>query len=351
MGLRSWKFWLGIVISVVFLYLFIRDIKWHELWTTILAVQIFFLIAMFLVNVSSFLIRALRWRYFFQGEKIPGFHALFSATAIGFLANALLPLRIGEIVRAVILGQKENIPKSTCLGTLVIERLFDMLSILFFFALYIIFFAQPSLSDSGHHDYMHEITIAGYTSGLMCLVVIIGLVALRFRTAQTLRLIDWTISWLPDRFHNSIMSIIKSFINGLDIMKDLKAFCISVVLSLVLWVWIIFQTYLLLLAFNLDLGFTQAIFLLVVMAFSVMVPAAPGYVGTFHYGTMIALAIMGVNETVASGVAIIGHVFSMFPIALVGFVYLWLENMSLLDLQKQQLKTEQVSLTDENSVK
>jgi len=348
MNLKSWKFWLGIGISGIFLYLFVKDINWSELWSTIKAVRTPFLVAMLAVNLSSFLIRALRWRYFFHNEPLPAFRSLFSATAIGFMANSVLPFRLGEIIRAVMLGRSEKISKSTCLGTLVIERLFDMLAILFFFAFFIIVYSLPTTGSEKHVGYIREINLAGYTSGTMCLIAILGLVVLRFKTRWALRAIEWCLRWFPDRIRTAVLTITRSFIEGLNILKDMSAFFISVGLSLLLWLWAIFQIYLLLLAFNLDkapfnLGFPHAIFLLVIMAFSVMVPAAPGYVGTFHYGSMVALALMGVNESIASGVAIVGHAWSMFPIAFVGFYYLWAENICLKELQKQEFEDQPIT--------
>ncbi|MFC1852811.1 lysylphosphatidylglycerol synthase transmembrane domain-containing protein [candidate division CSSED10-310 bacterium] len=340
MSLKSWKFWFGIIISIIFLYLFIKDIEWERLWQIIKSVNAYYLIAVVAVNLFSFVIRALRWGYFFQQETRPPFRSLFSTTSIGFMANTVLPLRIGEIVRAVLLGKKENISKSTCLGTLVVERLFDMLAILFFFAIFIIFYSLPLGNNTTEQEYVQYIKVAGYSSGILCLVVIVVIIMLRFWTNQALALVEWLTKLIPANLREHVLHITRSFITGLNILKDGSAFFISVVLSLLLWLVIIFQTYLFFYVFDLPLGFSEAIFLLVVMAFSVMIPAAPGYVGTFHYGTELALILMAVERNTAKAFAIVAHVFSMFSITVVGFFYLWLENLSLFELPQQQFVTD-----------
>jgi len=339
MSLKSWKFWLGIIISVIFLYLFIRGTEWSGLWFTLKSVKIEFLVLITAANLFSFVIRAIRWRYFFHLNQRKSLHfkPLFTSTAIGFMANTILPLRIGEIIRGVFLGQKEKISKSTCLGTLVVERLFDMLCILFFFAVYIIFYSLPLGTDVNQQEQLESIKYAGYVSGALCCIAIIVITSLKFRTEIMLNLIQWMIKPLPTNIRESLLAMIKSFISGLDILKDGMAFLISVTLTFAIWLILIFQTYLFFKVFSIELHFAHAIFLLVVMAFSVMVPAAPGYVGTFHYGTAVALVLLGVEQNMAKGVAIISHVFSMFPITILGLIVLWLENLSLLDLQKERL--------------
>lgn len=332
---KSWKIWFGIFISIFFFYLFLRGIEWDALWLSIKSVDFFYLILLVAFNLSSFVVRAIRWRYFFSIDKRPSFNDCFSSTAIGFFANSVLPLRIGEVIRAVVLGQKAKISKSTCFGTMVVERLFDMLTILIFFAGFIIIYSLPE--NTAHAEFVEGIRIAGYTSGLICLIAIIVLIALRFKTDLMLKLINWFTKPLPEKLRKIVFRLVESFIAGLDILKNLPDFLISVFYSIVIWLLIITQTYMIFKAFGLPLTFSQAVFLLVVMVFSVMIPAAPGYVGTFHYGASLALELMGVDSNTAKGVAIVAHIFSMFPITIVGLIYLWVENLSLRDIQTRQL--------------
>lgn len=335
MSFKSWKFWVGIIISVVFLYLFLKDIDWDSLWKVLRSISLFWVFLSGFLNLITFVIRAYRWKFFFKRENRAPFSSLFSATSIGFMANTVLPLRIGEIVRAVMLGQKENIPKTTCFATLVVERLFDLLSILFFFALFITFSGLPEGVNGAEKDFMTGINIAGYTAGVMSFCVILVVIFLRFQTELTLRIIGWFLKPFSAGLRESILEFVASFINGLDILKDFGALVSTTLLSLLIWLITITQSYVLFFGFGMELQFSHATILLVVIALSVMVPAAPGFVGTFHYACSVTLTLMAIEPTIAKGYAIVAHVMSMLPITIVGFLFMWWENISILELQKK----------------
>lgn len=128
----KWKLWLGIGISVLFLFLAFRKVNLHELKKALESANYIYLIPAILLTILSLWIRAFRWQYILQPVREIRVSSLFSATMIGFMANNLLPVRLGEFVRAYTIGEKERISKSSSLATIVVERIFDGITILSF---------------------------------------------------------------------------------------------------------------------------------------------------------------------------------------------------------------------------
>ena len=125
------KFIIGLVISSVFLYLAFRKVDYSELWSALKEANYWYIIPNIILVILSMWMRAYRWRFMIDPIKKVGLSRLFSSVMIGFMANNVLPARLGEFVRAYSLGTKENISRSATFATIVIERIFDGFSLLF----------------------------------------------------------------------------------------------------------------------------------------------------------------------------------------------------------------------------
>ncbi len=140
----KWKFWLGLLISVAFLYIAFHNVDLSLLYLSIQSTNILFFIPIVALTFFFYFIRALRWFHLLEPIKKIGLFSLFSSTVIGFAANCVFPARLGEFIRANHIGRMENISKSSSLATIVIERLFDVFTILLMVLLVILFNDFPS---------------------------------------------------------------------------------------------------------------------------------------------------------------------------------------------------------------
>ena len=122
--MKNKKAWLGFIISAIFLYLAFRHSDWLEIWGYIRQVDYGVLLAAMPVFLLHLLARAWRWRFLLLPAGRPAYSSLFGSMMIGFMANNLLPLRLGEFIRAYVLGRRENLGFSLVLATLVVERIF-----------------------------------------------------------------------------------------------------------------------------------------------------------------------------------------------------------------------------------
>lgn len=323
-----YKFWIGIIISLVFLYLFLRKVEFHELWISLKGVNFLYIIPIIMLMPVMFLVRAERWRCLLIPVRNIGIPSLFSATVIGFAANNILPARIGEIVRAYVIGRKENISKSSALATIIVERFFDGLMVILFILLIIAF---PPFREV---DIMERLKGAAFLLSGIFIGGVIAMIFLRYNTTVALKWARLIFSPLPHRFSEKLLGILNSFVEGLGIIGKGWHIFLIFIYSLIIWLLAVLVAYILLPAFSLKgLPIMAAIFIQVAIAFGVAVPSAPGYVGTFHFACAAGLGLLGVDSNTARSFAIVMWAVSIIPVTVLGLFFLWRDNLSLREIK------------------
>ncbi|MFH0924545.1 MAG: lysylphosphatidylglycerol synthase transmembrane domain-containing protein, partial [bacterium] len=167
---------IGIIISAFFLFLFLFKVDYHKLWLAFKEVEYIYLLPLLILQVISYMVRALRWKYLMSSIKEIRFRSLFSATVVGFMANNLFPLRVGEFIRAYFIGTKENISKSASFATIILERLFDGFTILLFLLLVLFFLPLPT---EGKYINSYTLKKIGIISLFLYLFIVIVLILLK----------------------------------------------------------------------------------------------------------------------------------------------------------------------------
>jgi glycosyltransferase 2 family protein len=332
--MKRYGYWVGFILSLIFLTLFFRKIDLASIWIIFQGVEYLYLLPLIFVNLFSIWVRAKRWEYLLAPIKKIKTSPLFYATAIGFMANNILPARVGEFVRAYVLGSKEKISTTASLATIVVERLFDGFTILLIFLAVILFMPFPP--DQSRVFTQSHLKLAGFISFLVYLVVLGMLLALRFHNEKVNRLIGFFLKRLPLGLANKISKTIDSFVLGLQILQRTKDIGVVIAYSCFLWVIISLSYCFLFMAFHLDLPVLAAFFLLVVLAFGVSIPSAPGYIGTFHWACAAALIFMGIEDNLAKSISLLLWFVGFCPTVLLGLFSLGREGMSIKQLQETE---------------
>jgi glycosyltransferase 2 family protein len=319
--------WIGTSISLALLvYLFAR-VDYGQLWQSLASANLALLLLASALLLGNLVMRAWRWQYLLKPLKRVSFSNAISATAIGLMANMLLPVRLGEIVRAVILGQRERIDKSASFATVVVDRLLDGFTILFF--LVVLLLVAPLPFDQGWQQRLRW-------GGVVFFLLYGGVFALLFflhrAPARALRGVRHFGSRLPTRWVDSLCRFLESFGEGLHTLDRTEYLGHIVGTSLTLWGLIGIYNFLVVLAFQLQLPLTVGFVLLVAQAAAVMLPASPGFVGTHHAATVACLSLWGVTPEVSLSVALVMHAIGYFLTIAVGVVYLWSMGLSMRDL-------------------
>ena len=295
---RSVRIVLSVAISVVFLAVAVRKVDWAEAGVALTSAHYVYVLPMLVVSVWSLYIRAQRWRVLLRPVGTPAMRTLVAATNIGFMANMVLPLRMGEVIRPVLLSRKEKEPLGGILATIVLERIFDMFTILFLFG---VVASTVSVSEAVRQWGYRLFGLAMVVGGLVGFI--------RWREAQALQLVEVVTRRLPDRVGYAIDQFFRGFIQALEILDSPRTFLQLLAWSLFLWL-VIASTYGFgVLAFDLPVPLlVGSVAIMAVIAIAVSAPSAPGYIGAFQLGCTLSLAIFQVSESRAIAYSIVLHV-------------------------------------------
>jgi len=325
--IRSGKFWLGIAISIVFLWLAFRKTDPAEIVRAVRTVDPFLFILASLVPFISHVFRAWRWRYLLLPVKPVRILPLFSSLMIGYMANVFLPAHLGELVRAYSLSRKEKLPWPVVMASIVVDRIIDILSLLLLMAVAVFFFPFPTWVKQ-----------SGWIMLAVTLILFLLMIWMKRRRDSAGRLLDRFLRPFPVRFREGVQKQIHLFLDGLAPFAKKSHYLLVALQSIVIWIAYAALFYILFHAFGYSerfgLTFLAALVLQVVTTISVVVPSSPGYVGTYHFLCQLALGFFLVPADQALGFAIVAHAASFIPVLAVGIVFLFLEGISFSALNR-----------------
>lgn len=356
---------IGILISVVSTWLFARHIEWGLLLTALKDANYIYIIPSIIVSLLVFVVRAIRWKSLISPIKKISFNTMFSAISIGFMANNILPARIGEIIRASFLGKKVNVKITSCFATVFLERIFDLFGLLVFTIVILILVPSPDsgekLNVSNDNSVHASQTVEGVQSqaeksdsksflqtlkkwiGVFAGVGVMAICALAFVVIypNKMRWIFFKLFFVfPHRIRDKLMVLVDSFISGFQILENKWQVVWIFFLTIIVWILIAVSTYILSFSFNLGLPLTGACLVTISIAFAVALPQAPGYIGLFHLATQKTLEIFNIEIISSQSFAITLWAMSVIPITIIGILFLWKEGIGFKELTKMEKKGE-----------
>lgn len=316
--MRSWRVWVGILISLVFVYLALRGQDYGLIWESIKSAEYIWLVPAIGVYFLGVAVRAARWDYLLRGVGRVRPVQLFPIVVIGYMANNVLPFRAGELVRAYALSTRHNIRKSASLATIAVERIFDGLTML-------LFFAVASLSIALTGDLRTVFNLAFWLFAL----VGAGMLAFVFAPGLRDRVLDRVMERLPDRVSERVHPMARAFIDGLGILRRRNDLLGVALASICAWLLEASMYLLIAQAFGLDISPFGILMVTAVANLATLIPSSPGYVGAFEYGVVLVVAgALGYGREVALSYAVVVHAALYLPVTLLGFVFWWRESLS-----------------------
>ena len=280
-----------------------------------------------LAALITYLLRAWRWGYLLAPMARVPLGELFSATCIGFMTGLVVP-RAGEIVRPYLVARRHPVSTSAGFATIILERLFDLLTVLILFALYLFALPAPVAQTTG--SLMSVVKAGGAMAGLGSLVVLGLLVAFHARAEQAMSLCERVLGVFPAWLAKPALGILRAFGGGLAVLKaPLPHLAAIVAQSFLVWLSIAFSIWICLRAFDIALPFHAAFLIIAFLTVGVAIPT-PGMVGGFHAFFVLALAdVFGASRDVAGAAAIACHALTNLPVLVLGLVFLGREGLSL----------------------
>jgi hypothetical protein len=311
---------LGSLLSVLFLYLAFRKSDLGELWEILGTTRVALLVPAVVLTLLSFWLRSIRWRHLLAHVKPVPVGRLFRATMIGFMANNLLPARLGELYRAHVIGRWEGISRSAALATIAVERIFDLFTMLVL--LVVVALVSP-------------LTPVVRTVGILATVfglLVLGLFLALFLGGE--RILGWAERVLPRPLRPRGVQILASFREGLGVLREGRQLLWAAVWSFAMWACIVLVIQFCFWATDVRAGGEPvpplaAVVVLVVMALGLMVPSGPGFVGSLQFFAVKALEVFDVGREPALAFSLVYHATQWFPVTLVGLLFLIQANLSL----------------------
>ncbi len=368
----------GILISIICSWLFARKIEWSHLSEALREANYIYIIPTIIIMFISHYFRAIRWSTLIAPIKKVSVLNLFSATMIGFMANSVLPARIGEVIRPVMIARKENIKITTSFATVVMERIFDVLSIIVFASLLFFFLPSETSQDKrvsmiNHAEASTEVVKTKDINGnsrahssavnkesqtdspnlikqlkkwsvimaLFGILAITTLFLLSIYPQKAGAILEKMLFLFPHHLKDKLVNLLHSFISGLQVFDNKKQLIWIGVLSLIIWFFNAAPIYVLCYAFDIKLSFAGACFVMVCIALAVALPQAPGYIGVFHIAVQKTLDVFGVGLSSAQSFAIILWGLSIIPVTIVGLLFLWREGMSFGEISHYEEKVSE----------
>ena len=315
----------SLALSAVFLWIAVRGVSWSETKTALGSARLGYVVPIFVMAIVSLYCRALRWGVLLKplARVPPG--SLFSATAMGFAANMLLPLRAGEVLRPWLLARKERLRLAPVMATVAVERLFDMATLLLFFGVATLTLPLPP-----------EWRRYGWVFLATFIVFLVGLGLLLRFPHSTVAALDKVLTPLPSTVSAPVLHGVHHFTDGLGSLKSVAAIALAVAYSLAVWLTLSVTFGLGLSALDLPVPKIRgALSLTTMVAIAVAVPGGPGFIGMFQVGCEVGLAVYGIGKSLAFSYSVLVHVLQFASTVLPGLYFFLRENLTLSELRTE----------------
>jgi uncharacterized protein (TIRG00374 family) len=335
-AMKNWQFWVGVLISVVFVWFALQGLKLDEFWQAITHANYWWIlpgIAVYFVGVWA---RAWRWHYLLKPIKAISTNAMFPIVTIGYMGNNIYPFRAGEVLRAVILKRRHGVPVSASLATIFVERIFDGVVMLSFIFLNLSELARLTSGSGkiGELD-IQNLAILGTLAFIGALVVF--LLAAMFPQI-TAKIGQWFIDRiLPEKLREKSTGIMHKFLDGLASLRSPLNILMVFLTSAVIWLLETMKYWFVMHAFNFEVSFFALMLMNGIVNLMTTLPSAPGYIGTFDKPGIAVLQAYGIDQAVATGYTLVLHAALWLPITLLGAYYMAKEGIQWNDSLRAEI--------------
>lgn len=320
-------------LSAAALYLAFRNVPIAELALYVKSVNYMWIFPTLALTALSLILRAARWQEIVGASYPINFRQAFHPLAIGFMLNFILPGRVGEIARPIILQKQDQVPFSTGLTTVAAERMLDLLFLIALFA-YVLGAVKidPNLDMVFGNYHLNKDTLEKIANGMMKLLVVMIIGMIMFIIPKIRQMMIRILTAIPNRFSESsafklkalricliLIKIVENIASGFTLVKQPKRFLICLIYTTLVWGVQVVSYYLMSLGCpGIELSVMQIGAVMVMICFFVALPSVPGFWGVWEAGGVFALTLFGVAAKDAAGYTLVNHAVQIFPVILIG---------------------------------
>jgi uncharacterized protein (TIRG00374 family) len=330
---KRWVFWTGVWVSFILVWIALRGLQLAAFIEALRYANYWWLIPGIAVYFVGMWVRAWRWHYLLKPIKNIPTKTVFPVTTIGYMGNNIYPARAGEVLRAVILKRREQVPISASLATIIVERIFDGVVMLGFVFINLSELAKLT-GSSGFVGSIQSLALWGSLAFFGALGIFLLAAMFPVRTAC---LGQWFIDHLvPARFREQTSGIMHKFLDGLASLRSPWNILMVFFTSVLIWLLETGKYWFVMHAFDFSVSFFALMLMNGIVNLATTLPSAPGYIGTFDAPGIAILTAYGVPQAVATGYTLVLHAALWFPITVLGAYYLAHEGIQWTDSLRQE---------------
>ncbi|WP_160171956.1 lysylphosphatidylglycerol synthase transmembrane domain-containing protein [Schleiferia thermophila] len=316
LGKNLLRFIAFLSIGIFLIFLALRNIDLTQLWNDIANARFSYVLISMILGYLAFMSRGIRWNYLLEpmGYKVPVWKAIHSIS-IGYLANAAMP-RAGEIIRCTVLHQASKIPVNRLVGTVVAERVIDMmmlglslmLSLLFNVNKLRAFYAKTLKSNPP------ESTAGHFSNGWYYLLSFVAFVFVLMILKK---------HWINLPFVNKIRGLWSGFKEGILSVVSTPKRIPFILHTLFIWMCYYLMVHIVIYALpgTVHLSPVDSLFLMIVAGLGMLVPSPAG-IGSYHYAVVTGMGILGVSPDTGMAFATLVHSGQFVMTLVAGFISL-----------------------------
>lgn len=296
-----------IAVTVVFSYIALSGIDFDEVWRALCSCDYWWLIPALIAFGLGNVARALRWRSLFAPGRRPPLAPTLDATMIGYFYNNIMPARAGEVARVVVLTRRSSAPLVETVGTIVVERLYDVITILAIF-----FVAQPWLP---HVSWFRAAAVAAIVLALAITSIVAVLVLYGDRPLRLLlRPLGRLSLFSGDRLERTLIELV----HGLSGLRNRRVAVEAFLWTILAWMLTALCAYFVSVAFHLHLPLACGVLVAVAVGLSMILPSPPAAIGVFEGAAILALKAYSLPKSTILPFALVLHAVNFVPFVLVG---------------------------------
>ncbi|HNP62598.1 MAG TPA: lysylphosphatidylglycerol synthase transmembrane domain-containing protein [Woeseiaceae bacterium] len=327
---------IGILVAILLMGLALRDVEWPIILSSLKNANFLFVIPISMALMLQYWFKALRWKILLNPFASVATAQVFPATVVGYLANLVFPAYLGEFARVYLLGKQLRLRYSSVMATVVLERFFDFLSVLFFVGIVLI-------ADSSAPAELKTVgVVAGAASGALLLM----LAAVLVWTEALTRLVLKMTAFLPDAIGDRLAEQLALGAVGLQSVRDLRRIPSIAVTSLLQWGAMGLCIYLGMIGTGLQVPLSAGFVVLALTVMGVTLPSSPGFFGTIQLCFTLGLAPYGIAASEAFAASIFFHLTIYVAGWAAGLYYLRQSGLTLGGLHNASIDQENRSLHD-----
>jgi glycosyltransferase 2 family protein len=321
---RSWRLWIGILISALFLTIALRGLDFGHFVEALAGANYWWLIPGVGVYTLTVVVRTWRWRAMLRHLGDVPTRKLFPIVVIGYMGNNVYPARAGEVLRSYVLRRNTGIPMTASLATVVLERIFDGLVMLAFVFVTLPFFPLPE---------GYRALVVGFSllfGAALAAFMILAAFPQRFS-----RIADAILQrTVPQRWRGGISGLVERFVVGLQALRSPREMFGIFWTTVLIWLGETLKYWFVMHAFPFEVNFGVLMLMTAVVNLFTTIPSTPGYIGTFDAPGIAVLTQFGVAQALAAGYTIVLHIALWLPITLLGGWYMLQQSIGWRDMER-----------------